>query len=136
MKKVDYYSNRHSCYMLQYHLVVVTKYRHPVIKEELKDYLLTLSEELFKNKWKCNILSINTDIDHIHIVFEAPPQIQLSNLINSYKTVTSRMVRKNFKEELAPYYWKPYFWNRSYFISTVSERTESVVRNYIENQGS
>lgn len=27
----DYYCNKHSCFLLQYHLVLVTKYRHKVI---------------------------------------------------------------------------------------------------------
>lgn len=77
----------------------------------------------------------HTDVDHIHILFEAPPQIQLSKLVNNYKTVTSRILRKEFSEELSRYYWKPYFWSDSYFIATVSENTLDVVKNYIKNQG-
>ena len=84
--------------------------------------------------WKCNILSVNTDIDHIHILFEAPPQVQLSSIINNYKTVTSRLIRKKFTEQLKPYYWKNYFWSNSYFVCTVSERSEQVVKQYIERQ--
>ena len=75
MKNTLYKTNRHSCYLLQYHLVVVTKYRHPVIEGNLKNYLLSVTERLFTKDWKCNILSVNTDIDHIHILFEAPPQV-------------------------------------------------------------
>ena len=35
-----FYVNRHSCFILQYHLVLVTKYRHPVITGELETILL------------------------------------------------------------------------------------------------
>lgn len=56
-------------------------------------------------------------------------------LANNYKTVTSRYLRKEFEKELRPYYWKPYFWSDSYFICTVSDRTEEMVKRYIENQG-
>ncbi len=130
-----YYRNRHSVYLLQYHLVVVTKYRHPVIRGSLRDRLLELSHRVLEEKWKCHISAMNTDGDHIHILFETSPQTQLSVLANNYKTVTSRYLRKEFEKELRPYYWKPYFWSDSYFICTVSDRTEEMVKRYIENQG-
>ena len=133
MKNNIYRTNRHSCYLLEYHLVVVTKYRHPVLQGEIKNYLIEQTKELF-SLWKCNITAINTDKDHIHILLEAPPQVQLSKLINNYKTVTSRLIRKRYGEELKPYYWKPYFWSDSYFVCTVSDRTEAAVKAYIQNQ--
>ena len=135
MKKDQlYYKNSHSVYFLQYHLVVVTKYRHPVITGDLKDRLIEISHSVIDSDWKCSILEINSDMDHIHILFEAPPQVQPSKLINNYKTVTSRLIRKEFREFLSPYYRKPYFWSDTYFICTVSDRTEEMIRHYIQNQ--
>lgn len=135
MDNNDYRKNRHSCYMLEYHLVVVTKYRHPVIAGRLKGRLLELSKFVIEECWGCRISTINTDMDHIHILFEAAPQVQLSKLVNNFKTVTSRRLRKEFVDELAPYYWKPYFWSDSYFICTVSDRTHAMVERYIHDQG-
>ena len=128
-----YRTNRHSCYLLEYHLVVVTKYRHPVLKGAIKVYLLDQTKTIF-DSWHCTIKAVNTDLDHIHILFEAPPQVQLSKLANNYKTVTSRLIRKNFSEQLKQYYWKPYFWSDSYFVCSVSDRTESAVKSYIDSQ--
>ena len=135
MEKSLYRTNRHSCYLLEYYLVVVTKYRHPVLTGKLKDRLLELSFNVIEDYWKCRILEISTDKDHIHILFESKPQVQLSKLVNNYKTVTSRILRKEFADELSPYYWKPYFWSDSYFIGCVSDRTREAVRFYIQNQG-
>ena len=135
MKKDQlYYKNRHSVYFLQYHLVVVKKYRHPVITGDLKDRLIEISHSIIDSDWKCRILEIDSDLDHIHILFEAPPQVQPSRLINNYKTVTSRLIRKEFQDFLKPYYSKPFFWSDSYFICTVSDRTEEMIRHYIQNQ--
>jgi putative transposase len=134
-KEQLYYTNRHSVYFLQYHLVVVTKYRHPVIIDKLKERLFEISHSVLERDWNCRILEINSDRDHVHILFEAPPQVQPSKLTNNYKTVTSRLLRKEFSEFLKPYYWKPYFWSNSYFICTVSDRTEEMIRHYIQNQG-
>ena len=136
MSKYDnYHKNRHAVYLLQYHLVVVTKYRHPVIDGDVKDRLISLSHEIIEEHWKGEILEINTDHDHIHILFEISPQTQLSKVINNYKTVTSRLIRKEFSEELRPYYEKPYFWSDTYFISSVSDTSRKTIEQYIQAQG-
>ena len=126
--------NRHSVYDLEYHLVVVTKYRHHVLNETLVKRLLEISYNIFEQSWNCKIFEINTSADHVHILFEAPPQVQLSKLINNYKTVTSRLLRKEFAEFLSEFYWKPYFWSDSYFVSTVSDRSHEAVQKYIYAQ--
>ena len=133
MNSDGYYTNRHSCFLLQYHLVVVTKYRHPVIKGELEKWLKDYIVDYFK-KQEFNLIALETMPDHVHILFEAVPNINLSTFVNAFKTASSRMVRKNFAEELAPYYWKPYFWSLSYFIGSVSDRSAEVVKKYIEDQ--
>lgn len=136
METVDYRRNRHSCYLLEYHLVVVTKYRHPVITGKLRERLIELAKYIIEECWECTILTINTDMDHIHILFHATPQVQLSKLVNNFKTVTSRHLRKEFADVLSEYYWKPYFWSDSYFICTVSDRTHEMTERYIQEQGS
>ena len=136
MESKEYRTNRHSCYFLQFHLVVVTKYRHPVLVDKLRERLLEISYFILEDKWNCKILEINTDKDHVHILFEATPQTKLSDLVNNYKTVTSRRLRKEFADFLKPYYWEPVFWSQSYFICTVSDTSENMVRSYIQNQES
>ena len=134
-KDLNYRTNRHAVYLLQYHLVVVTKYSYKVIDDEIKNRLIEISHNVIEKDWKSKIISINTDSDYIHILFETSPQTQLSKLINNYKTVTSRLIRKEFAEKLKSYYYKPYFWSDTYFISSVSDTSETMIKKYIENQG-
>ena len=128
-----YYCNRHSCFLLQYHFVVVTKYRKPAIRGNLKHFLYEYTIDFFEHHG-CVVQEINGESDHIHILFDATPQINLAKMINAYKSASSRNVRKLFQEELSQYYWKPYFWCLSYFIACVSERSAEIVRQYIHNQ--
>ena len=102
--------------------------RSPVLVGELKDRLLQISRNVIEGDWNCRIIEMNTDIDHIHVLFEAPPQVQPSKLVNSYKTVTSRLLRKEFGTQLKKWYWENIFWSRSYFICTVSDRTEEMIK--------
>ena len=96
--------------------------------------LREITNDLF-GKWNCEVIEMNGEADHIHILFDAPPQINLANTINSYKTVTSRYIRKEFPKELSKYYWRPYFWSRSYMVLTTGGATIDVIKKYIEEQG-
>ncbi|UUI01773.1 IS200/IS605 family transposase [Oceanobacillus jeddahense] len=100
---MHYKKNRHAKYRLTYHLVVVTKYRHPVLIEPIKKRLEEIANHLF-SRWGCEVLELNSGKDHLHILFDAPPQINLAKSINNLKTVSSRYIRKEFAVFLAPYY--------------------------------
>ena len=78
-------------------------------------------------------IAINSESDHLHILFEAEPAIQLLNLINVIKTKTVRFARRDHIQELNKYYYKPYFWTDSYFVSTVGTN-KKVIDEYINNQ--
>ena len=131
--KEGYYKNRHASFLLQYHLVLVTKYRKPILKNKVDDFIKDYSVKYLNNN-DCHVMEIESNLDHIHVLFEAPVTINLTNLINGLKTVSARMVRQRFQNELNKYYWKSYFWSRSYFIVTVSERSAQMVKEYIKNQ--
>ena len=133
LREDGYYVNQHSCFLLQYHLVIVTKYRHPVITGALEKWLKAYTSDYFAQR-NVVIQAMEFMPDHIHVLFDAPPSINLSEFINAYKSASSRQVRQRFQPQLSRYYWKPYFWSMSYFIGTVSERTKEAVAHYISNQ--
>ena len=131
----DYYINRHSCFLLQYHIVFVTKYRHPVLTDKVKDVVYERIHYVADQRG-FHILEINGESDHVHILMEADTTPLQTNLTNVLKT------QKDDKPEsflaktiLKKYYWKPYFWSDSYFISSVSENSLHTIKQYIRNQG-
>ena len=132
-KNNQYYTNRHSCFLLQYHLVLVTKYRKKVFNKDMEEYLSSFINSMME-KNDCNLMEINYDKDHVHILFEAPVTLNLPNFINGLKSTSSRMIRRAFSEYLKQFYEKPVFWSRSYFICTVSGHTTKVFQEYIKNQ--
>ena len=122
-----YYTNRHSCFLLQYHIVLVTKYRRPVLTGPVKNLVYQVIQDIFDE--------MNGEADHIHILFEADPFTVPGTLVNIIKTKTSRYARKEYGETLLKeYYWKPLFWSDSYFVTTVSENSLQMVQEYIKNQ--
>jgi len=124
---------RHSVYRLQYHLIMTTKYRKRCITEEMFLYLKNETERLFKAQ-DVELIEMSYEPDNVHILFSAPPTICLSTFVNSYKSVSSRFIRKEFIEHLKKYYWKNVFWNKSYMILSSGEAPIEVIKRYIENQ--
>ena len=126
-------SHYHCVYKLTYHLVLVTKYRKKCLSNEMLNRL----EEIVKKNcadWEIDLLEFNGEADHIHLLLEMHPNIMPSKFINNIKTVSSRLIRKEFDAELKQYYWKPVLWTRAYCLLTTGGATIDVIREYIKNQ--
>ena len=67
-----YYKNRHSCFLLSYHLVLVTKYRNPVLTGEVKELVSDTIRAVLEERG-CILTEINGESDHIHVLFDAGP---------------------------------------------------------------
>ena len=115
-------------------MVLVTKYRHPVLTGGVRDIVYGTIRDIFAEKGLV-ILEMNGEMDHVHILYEADPFTAPGSLANIVKTKTSRFARKEYGETvLRKYYLKPYFWSDSYFVTTVSENSLTMVRDYIRDQ--
>ena len=62
------------------------------------------------------------------------PKVSPSTLVNNMKTVSSRLIRRDFSTELAKVYAKPVFWSRSYCILSCGGAPLSIIKQYIEQQ--
>ncbi len=120
-------------YDLSIHLVLVTKYRRKVITGQMRERL----REIFKVtclKWECELKEFKGEADHVHLLIAINPKAQISALANNLKTVSSRLIRKEFPEECAKYYWKPVFWKIGYFVASTGGANLETVKKYIQNQ--
>jgi putative transposase len=135
MKRQELSSLHHCVFSLTYHLVLTTKYRRKVITKEMLIRLHEIFDETLK-KWDCKLIEFNGEVDHVHLLLNATPNIQLSILVNNLKTVSSRLIRRDFKAIISKVYWKPVFWHRSYCIVTAGGAPLEVIRRYIEEQDS
>jgi putative transposase len=128
-------SLHHCVFSLHFHLVIVTKYRRKAITKEMLERLRVIFQETLE-KWHSELIEFNGEADHVHLLFRTNPTVQLSKLVNNLKTVSSRLIRRDFRERLKRIYWKPVFWHRSYCLITAGGATIEILRKYIEEQGS
>lgn len=123
----------HCVYNLNYHLVLVTKYRKRCISKGILKRLEVIFEKLCQ-QWECELLEFNGERDHVHLLVSLNPKVEPSKFVNNLKTVSSRLIRKEFAAELEKIYHKPVFWSRSYCILTCGGAPLSVIKQYIEQQ--
>ena len=126
-------SNAHSVFLLHYHLILVVKYR----RQGFEDNISTRAKEIFEYiapNYNITLQEWNYDKDHVHILFKAHPNTQISKFINAYKSASSRLLKKEFPQ-IRQKLWKEYFWSQSFCLLTTGGAPIEVIKNYIENQG-
>jgi putative transposase len=128
-------SHSHCVYNLQYHLVLVTKYRKKCLEENVLQRAKEITEKLC-SEYDIELVEFGGEEDHVHLLLSMHPNIMPSKFINSLKTVTSRLLRKEFSDHFRKYYWKPVLWTRAYCLLTTGGATIETIRKYIEIQGS
>ncbi|MGG1344209.1 IS200/IS605-like element ISBth16 family transposase [Bacillus toyonensis] len=125
-------SNNHSVFLLYYHLVLVVKYRRNVFDDDMSDYAKDMFVRLSEN-YNITLVEWNHDVDHVHILFKAHPNTEMTKFINAYKSASSRLIKRDFPQ-VKKKLWKEMFWSRSFCLLTTGGSPIDVVKTYIENQ--
>ena len=128
----DFVSSGRSISDMKAHLVLTTKYRRKVFTKEIIERLQELLWELCR-KWNCKMIEANGEADHIHLLFQYYPQLNLPKFVGNVKSVTSRKLRAEFPL-VSDAYEKAVLWNESYFIVSCGGVTISQLKTYVENQ--
>ena len=120
--------------MLHYHLILCIKYRYKVIDDTISN---RLKEIFVKIAPAYNIMleEWNHDIDHVHILFRGHPNTEMSKFINTYKSASSRIIKKEFST-IRQSLWKEMFWSQSFCLLTTGNATVDMIKQYIQSQGS
>ena len=124
----------HKCYKLTYHLILVSKYRKIVFDNEnlindMKEKMIEISKD-----FNVEIINQNTDKDHIHLLIETDPKIDLTKYINILKGHSSRYIRKKYENYLKNKLYGDSFWSDSYYIATTGNVSLNKLIEYVNNQ--
>jgi putative transposase len=103
------------------------KYRRKVMDDAISDYAKEMFTRLGE-KYNISLVEWNHDMDHVHILFKAHLNSERSKLINTYKSASSRLMKKPFPQVKSKL-WKEYFWSRSYCLRTTGGLPIEVIKN-------
>ena len=116
----------------QYHLVWVSKYRYKVLKgkigEEVRKAIIVQSERL-----GCEIVELNVQVDHVHLLIKVPPKVSISSLMGVMKGKSAIRVFSKFPELKQRLYWGNHFWAEGYCVDTAGLDSE-MIQKYVKYQ--
>ena len=117
-------------YKNQFHIIFATKYRKPVLTDNVEKRLKEIFyEEAIRMDVEIKALEIMPD--HVHMFIEFDPRLMLHKVIKQFKGKSSHILREEFpflKSSM------PSLWTRSYFSCSVGHISEDTITKYIENQ--
>ena len=132
-----YKSKNHSKFSLKAHLVFVTKYRKPLLKNNLIVNQLRLKLADIEARSDFNIELAEVDKDHIHILVDYEPKVSILQIVRRLKQETTFTLWRLFEEKLRKHYYKERtFWSDSYFVCSIGVGASyETIQKYISSQG-
>lgn len=128
----DIRSGRHCVFKMHIHLVFVAKYRRRVFDGDAIERLRRIFAKVCID-FQAELIDMDGEGDHVHLLVEYPPKVAVSRLVNSLKGVSSRRLRTQ-RPDIAKHYWQGVLWSPSYFASSCGGAPISIIRQYIEQQ--
>ncbi len=131
-KSQDVSTGRHCVFAMHVHLVFVTKYRSRVFDGDAVNRLRSLFTRICTG-FEAELVHMDGEDNHVHLLVKYPPKVAVSNLVNSLKGVSSRMLRQE-RPDLAARYWKGALWSPSYFAASCGGAPINILKDYIQQQ--
>jgi putative transposase len=116
-----------------YYFVWIPKYRHKVFTEP---YRTILKDIIFQIGYDYNIEIVEIEVpeDHIHMVVRCEPRVSPSDIMQVIKSISARQFFKLHPDIKKRYFWGGKLWTQSYFVETIGNANEEVIRRYVRNQ--
>ena len=122
----------HSLYECKYHIVFCPKYRYRILTGDVAEYVQQQVYLLCGRKEKIEVLELNVQNDHVHLVVSLPPKYAVSDFMGYLKGKMSMNLFQRY-EKLGRKYWGRHLWSRGYCVSTVG-LDEEKIRKYVKWQ--
>lgn len=108
-------TSSHAAFDLKYHIILSIKYRHKCITNDMLERMRVIFADISRS-WRCELIEFSGEMDHVHLLVDAQPSMDLARFVGNLKTVSSRYIRKEFEQHLKSFFWKTKFWNSSYAV--------------------
>ena len=126
-------TGRHCVFNMHVHLVFVTKYRRGVFTKEILDDLRVIFERVCL-EFEAELVEFDGEDEHVHLLVHYPPKVAISNLVNSLKGVSSRLIRQKQYPSIKQKLWGNALWSPSYFAASCGGAPIAIIKQYIEQQ--
>ena len=122
----------HTIWHCQYHIVWVPKYRLRILTGQVGEEVSRCTHS-FSEQLQSEVVELNVQHDHIHLIAMIPPKIAVSDYVGIVKGRTAIRVLNKFRQLKQKPYWGNHFWARGYCVDTIG-LDEEKIRKYVKYQ--
>ncbi len=130
---MDLRRNTHHVYRLMYHFVWIPKYRHKVFVEPYRSALRSIIGKIGYD-YDIEIVELEVSRDHVHMVVRFEPKVCPSDIMQVIKSISAREFFRLYPEIKREYFWGGKLWTQSYFVETIGNASEDVIRKHVQDQ--
>ena len=122
----------HTIFECKYPMVFCPKYRYRVLLSKVSEFVRQQLYKLCQEKDLLEVLELNIQPEHIHLVISIPPKYSVSNIFGFLKGKLSIKIFRQYSQ-LGKQYWGRHFWSRGFSVSSVG-LDEDQIRKYVKWQ--
>lgn len=130
---MKYRSTAHSVYNLNYHIVLVTKYRNRVLFGAVETFL---KSEVYAicERYEWEVLALEVMPDHVHLFVSSPPKVSPVDVARTVKSILAVSIFRRFPLLKRKRFWGSGLWSRGTYYGSAGAVSGSTIMRYIEQQ--
>ena len=125
--------NSHHVFRIMYHFVWIPKYRHKVFVEPYRSMLKDIISKIGYD-YNIEIVELEIPEDHLHMVVKSEPKTSPSDIMQIIKCISARNFFRLYPEIKKKFFWGGKLWTQSFFVETIGNANEEVIRKYVREQ--
>ncbi len=126
-------SSSHSVYKTEYHLVWIPRYRRKIFVSGVKQYAETILNNVSNLEPDIEVIKVNVQLDHIHMVIVIPPRVAVANVVGYIKSQSAKQLKAKFPFLEKVYHTGDGIWSRGYCVSSIGFKEKEILA-YVEHQ--
>ncbi len=123
----------HGVYKTEYHIVWTPRYRKKLFVEGIKQYAEKVLQHLEGLAEDIEVIKVNVQIDHIHMVIVIPPRVSVAQTVQYIKSRSAKGLKTKFPSMNKAIWGREGIWSRGYCVSTIG-LSEKEILSYVEYQ--
>ena len=125
--------NSHHVFRIMYHFVWIPKYRHKIFIEPYREISKLIIKKIGYD-YNIEIVELEIPSDHVHMIVKSEPKVSPSDNMQIIKSISGRNFFKLYPQIKRKYFWGGKLWTQSFFVETVGNANDKIIREYVQNQ--
>ena len=123
----------HCVYNLNYHIVLVTKYRNKVLTGRIEEFVKE-QVPIICQRYEWETLALEVMPEHVHLFVSAEPTTAPNTIAKTVKSILAVAVFREFPTLKRQRFWGSGLWSDGCYYGSAGSVSADIIKRYIENQ--